>query len=246
MTPSVARRRKGKQPSSTKDTNPILNFNIKHIAPLTENQKDVFHSYFSEKNLLLHGYAGTGKSFVALYLLLKDLIDNLDSYKKIVIVKSIVPIRDIGFLPGSAKEKAEVYEQPYKSIFSELFNKNDAYNYFKSKDLVEFVPTSFIRGITLEDTLVLVDEIQNCDFEELSSVITRLGENCRIIFCGDFRQSDLRHRERDKKGDVIRFMDIIKNMEQDFTCIEFGIHDIVRSSLVKRFIIEANKTGDIK
>jgi phosphate starvation-inducible protein PhoH len=215
-----------------------LNFNLKHIEPLTNNQKLSFEAYQAGKNLMLHGIAGTGKSFISMYLGLNQILSENSSYKKLVIVRSVVPTRDMGFLPGNSKEKAKVYEAPYYAISTELFGRSDSYEYLKSKNLVEFISTSFIRGITLNDCIIVVDEIANMTLHELDSVITRVGKNCRIIFCGDFRQSDFT-REHEKNG-LIDFMKIIERMKS-FTFIDFNEHDIVRSSMVKDYIIQKDK-----
>ena len=155
-------------------------------------------------------------------------------YQKLVIIRSAVPTRDIGFLPGTEKEKASVYEEPYKDIANDLFGRGDAYEILKQKDLVEFMTTPFIRGITLRDAVILIDECQNMSFHELDSIITRMGENTRIIFCGDFRQADL-------KGNGIRdFFQVLKRMGL-FDFIEYEVEDIVRSDFVKTYIIAKNE-----
>lgn len=218
-----------------------LNFQLKQIEPLTKNQKNCFDSYFSGKNLMLSGSAGTGKSFLSVYLSLHQVLTEQNSpYKKVVIVRSVVATRDMGYLPGTNKEKAKVYEAPYYAICSELFNRGDAYDYLKQKNLVEFISTSFIRGTTLNDCIVVVDEMQNLNLHELDSVITRVGRNCKIIFSGDFRQSDF-SKESDKKG-ILQFMRIIERMKV-FDIIEFDENDIVRSGLVKSYIIEKDRLG---
>ena len=211
-----------------------LNFNLKTIEPLTQNQKLSFEAYHSGKNLMLHGIAGTGKSFVSLYLGLNQILSENSPYKKLVIVRSVVPTRDMGFLPGNSKEKAKVYEAPYYAICTELFGRSDSYEYLKSKGLVEFISTSFIRGITLNDCIIIVDEIANMTLHELDSVITRVGRNCRIIFCGDFRQTDL-YKKTDMSG-LKKFMAIADSMPS-FKTVEFEVDDIVRSALVKEYIL---------
>lgn len=217
-----------------------LNFTLKKIEPLTQNQKLTFEAYAKDRNLLLHGIAGTGKSFISLYLSLQQILNSTDKYKKIIIVRSVVPTRDMGFLPGNNKEKTKVYEAPYFAIFSELFGRGDAYEYMKSKGFVEFISTSFIRGVTLNDCIIIVDEIANMTLHELDSVITRVGRNCKIIFSGDFRQSDFtRGHERDG---VKEFMKIITRMKS-FTFIDFDENDIVRSEMVKDYIIQKDKLG---
>lgn len=217
-----------------------LNFHLKEISPLTENQKTTFNSYKQGKHLMLHGTAGTGKSFMSLYLSLNEVLNDDSIYKKIYIVRSVVPTRDMGFLPGNNKEKAKVYEMPYYAICSELFERGDAYDYLKQKNIVEFITTSFIRGTTLNDCIVLVDEMQNMDWGELDSVITRVGRNCKVIFSGDFTQTDF-DTEKEKTG-LKQFMKIIRNIKS-FKLIEFNKNDILRSDLVRDYIIEKDKLG---
>lgn len=189
---------------------------------------------------MLHGMAGTGKTFLSLYLALEDLMEGCSEQNKIYIVRSVVPTRDMGFLPGSQKEKMKVYEAPYYAICTELFERSDAYEILKQKNAVEFMSTSFVRGITMNNCYVIVDEINNMTFHELDSVITRIGKNCRVIFCGDFRQSDLtRDQERNGLKDFMKVVDKLN----DFVYIDFKESDIVRSKLVKEYIIAREKLG---
>ena len=204
---------------------------LAEIEPLTKNQLIAFES---DKNLILHGIAGTGKTFISCYLAFDDMVKNV--YNNLVIIRSAVPTRDIGFLPGSEKEKASVYEEPYKEIALELFQRGDAYEILKTKGLVHFMTTSFVRGITLKETVIIIDECQNMTFHELDSIITRVGTNCRVIFCGAFRQSDL------KTNGLESFMEILKNMGS-FDFIDFEIKDIVRSEFVKDYIIAKTELG---
>ena len=199
------------------------------IEPLTRNQLRAFES---SKHLILHGLAGTGKTFISSYLAFDDM--SKGNYEKLVIILSAVPTRDIGFLPGTEKEKASVYEEPYKDIANELFQRGDAYEVLKKKGLVEFMTTSFIRGITLKHAVILIDECQNMSFHELDSIITRMGQGCKVIFCGDFRQADL------KQNGMQEFMQILKRMGE-FDFIEFEVEDIVRSDFVKNYIIAKNE-----
>lgn len=207
---------------------------IKHIEPLTDNQQKTFESFSRDKNLLLHGSAGTGKSFISLYLSLLEVMEGHGDLHKVVILRSVVPTRDMGFLPGSAKEKAKVYEAPYSTICNELFERGDAYEILKTKNIVDFQTTSFVRGTTFNDCIVIVDEMQNMTYQELDSVITRIGENCRVIFSGDFKQSDLL-KDSERNG-LMTFMKILRKMNM-FENIEFTKEDIVRSKLVKSYII---------
>lgn len=213
-------------------------FSIQKIRPLTENQSRTFEEYHKGKNLMLHGSPGTGKTFISLYLSLDEILNSKSNYYKISILRSIVPSRDIGFLPGKIDDKARVYEEPYDGICADIFGRGDAYGILKQKGMVEFSTTSFLRGCTFVNSIVIVDECQNMTAEELYTVVTRVGENTKIIFCGDFRQSDLHHKK--EKSGILDFMEIIKTLNE-FSFVEFDYNDIVRSQLVKNFIIAEDK-----
>ena len=213
---------------------------LKNIEPRTVNQVKTFDEYQLDKHLLLQGVAGTGKTFISIYLALQEILSNYSDKQKLVIVRSVVPTRDMGFLPGNQKEKQKAYELPYNAIFSELFGRGDAYDYLKGRGVVDFISTSFIRGTTMSDSIVLVDECQNLTFHELDSIITRVGENCKIIFAGDFRQSDL-ERDYERRG-ILDFMKVIRSIP-GFATIQFEEDDIVRSELVKSYIISKLEHG---
>jgi phosphate starvation-inducible protein PhoH and related proteins len=215
-------------------------FQIKSIVPLTDNQRLVFDYFSDDSNILLHGVAGTGKSFLSLYLSLKQVMEGKSPYEKVVLVRSVVPTRDMGFLPGNNKEKSRVYEAPYTAICTELFGRGDAYASLSTKGYLEFISTSFVRGTTFNDCIIIADEIQNMDLGELDSVITRIGKNCKVLMCGDFRQSDFR-RENERSG-ITKFMKIIREMKS-FEFVDFDQNDIVRSALVKDYIITKDRLG---
>ena len=212
-----------------------INFELADVAPLTELQDVAFQS---KEHLVLHGVAGTGKTYLSCYLGYRDMFKGL--YEKMVIIRNVVATRDIGFLPGTESDKCAVYETPYKEATNELFRRGDAYDTLKLKRVVEFKTTSFVRGITLKNAVIVVDEIQNMTFHELDSIITRAGPNCRFIFSGDFRQTDL--DERKEKSGIHDFLRILDAMG-DFDMIEFGIEDIVRSGLVKNYLIKKTEMG---
>ena len=212
------------------------------ISPMTDNQACAFDSWNEGQNLMLHGIAGTGKTFLAMYFAMKEVLDNDTCYRKVYIVRSIVPSRDIGFLPGSQKDKMKVYEGPYYDICSKLFGRGDAYEILKQKNNVEFISTSFLRGSTFDNCILVVDEMQNMNDQELHTVMTRVGENCRIIFAGDVKQDDLTSERKKEYSGLKQFMEIIDKMRQ-FDFVEFEARDIVRSSLVKSYIIERDKQG---
>ena len=212
---------------------------LKNIKPMTYNQSKTFDAFDDDKNLMLHGCAGTGKTFIMIYLAMKAVLSRRVDQTKVVIVRSMLPTRDIGFLPGSQEEKMSVYTEPYYSLFDELFpDVENPYELAKYQDILEFMPTSYIRGITLKDSYIIVDECQNLNFHELDTIVTRVGENSRIAFCGDFMQTDL-VKQSEQTG-IIQFMNIIKNMPS-FETIDFSEEDIVRSGLVKEYILAKNR-----
>lgn len=219
--------------------NQSKSFKMRSCVPITQTQEETFDAFDKGENLLLHGLAGTGKTFISMYLALREVLEE-NKYKQVIVIRSVVPTRDIGFLPGNAKEKSKIYEGPYYAICNELFGRGDAYDILKAKNTIDFMTTSFLRGTTINNAVVIVDEVNNMTLHELDSVITRLGKNCRIIFCGDFRQSDL-SKESERKG-LHEFMKILQDM-RSFTHVEFTQDDIVRSGLVKQYIITKDRLG---
>ena len=210
------------------------------FTPITKNQDKTFKSYKRGDHLLLHGIAGTGKTFMSLYLALEQVLDPSTVYEEIFIVRSAVTTRDIGFLPGDEQEKVSIYEAPYRSICKELFGMENAYDSLKQQNNIKFMSTSFIRGITINNAVLIVDECQNLNFHELDSIITRVGKNSKVIFCGDYTQTDLT-RENDRNG-IQKFMKILNEIPS-FTTVEFEIDDIVRSDFLKDYIIKKYKLG---
>tara|TARA_S200002703_G_scaffold44175_1_gene38560 strand:- start:3445 stop:4200 length:756 start_codon:yes stop_codon:yes gene_type:complete len=216
------------------------------IEPLTDNQEKFFADYKAGKNLFAYGCAGTGKTFIALYNALREVLSGETPYEKIYIVRSLVATREIGFLPGDHEDKSSLYQIPYKNMVKYMFelpSETDfemLYGNLKTQGTISFWSTSFIRGTTLDNAIVIVDECQNLNFHELDSIITRVGENSKILFCGDGVQSDLtKTYERNGISDFTR---ILSKMES-FSLIEFGIEDIVRSGLVKEYILAKNAIG---
>lgn len=208
---------------------------VKRVVPLTDNQKEAFESFEKyQQNLLLYGVAGTGKSFLALYFGLSLVERDPHTYNKVMIVRNVVPTRDMGFLPGNTKEKAREYEAPYEAICAELLNRADGYQVLKTKGTVDFQTTSFIRGKTIRNCVLIIDEAQNMTASELNSIITRVGEHCRVIIAGDLRQTDLNNRK--EYSGLRDFMRIVAHMKS-FDFIEFDVDDIVRSNFVREYII---------
>lgn len=216
---------------------------LKAFTPLTENQKIFFDAYKrGDYFVALHGVAGTGKTFIACYKALEEVLDKNNNFNKIIIVRSAVQSREMGHLPGDVNDKLEIYQQPYRQICHTLFDRKDAYDRLVEQGYIEFISTSFIRGMSFDDAIIIVDEIQNMNFEEIDTVMTRVGYRSKIIWCGDYRQTDLR-KNGDRSG-ILKFFDIAHHMNA-FTRVEFTVDDIVRSSLVKDYIIAKLKYEDL-
>ena len=194
----------------------------------------------------MYGAAGTGKTFIGMYLALQEILNEQSSYDKLYIVRSLVPTREIGFLPGDHEDKAELYQIPYQNMVRYMFKMPDdasfdmLYANLKAQETISFWSTSFLRGTTLDNAIVLVDEMQNLNFHELDSIITRLGVNTKIIFAGDAAQTDL--VKTNERNGILDFMKIIQGMDE-FEMVEFGIQDIVRSGLVKSYLINKLNLG---
>jgi len=225
---------------------PLSSEYLVEIDPLTENQKKLFDSYKDQKNIVAYGCAGTGKTFISLYNAINEVLDERTPFEKIYLVRSLVATREIGFLPGTYDDKADIYQIPYKNMVKYMFQMpSDAdfemlYGNLKSQETIKFWSTSFLRGTTLDNSIVIVDEFQNCTFHELDSIITRIGENSKIVFCGDATQSDLQ-KTNDRNG-IVDFMSVLRKMPS-FDIIEFGVDDIVRSGVVKEYIIAKMEAG---
>jgi len=209
------------------------------IEPMTGNQDKAFQLWDEGENLILAGSAGTGKTFLALYLALDEML-NEPEYDKIIIVRSVVAVREIGYLPGKLEEKTAVFETPYKMICDELFEGNAAYNKMINSHQIQFETTSYIRGKTFDRAIIVVDEMQNLNFHELDSIMTRVGEHCRIIFAGDYLQSDF--KSDGERDGLMKFLNIIERMNQ-FSMVQFGWDDIVRSGIVRDYIMTKEMIG---
>lgn len=217
-----------------------------HIKPITPNQQRAFDAYKAGKNLFLYGAAGTGKTFVSLYNGLKDVLNNETPYDTVYIVRSLIPTRDIGFLPGDEEDKSALYQVSYQNMVQYMFQQPNEqafsmlYDRLRAQDSLMFLSTSFLRGITLDNAIIIVDECQNLNFHELDTIITRVGQDSKIIFCGDFFQSDL-SKQSEREG-MQKFMFILDKMEE-FENIEFTVGDIVRSGFVRNYLINKIKLG---
>tara|TARA_R100001369_G_scaffold41129_2_gene67236 strand:+ start:653 stop:1363 length:711 start_codon:yes stop_codon:yes gene_type:complete len=220
--------------------------NLISIKPITDNQKIVFDTWKQKKNQFLFGCAGTGKTFVSLYLALQDVMNLQTKYDKVVLVRSLIPTREIGFLPGDEEDKAALYQVAYANMVQFMFQQPNEqafsmlYEKLKQQGSLYFLSTSFLRGLTFDNSIIIVDECQNLNFHELDTIITRVGQDSKIVFCGDFGQSDL-SRTSEKNG-LHDFLRILEEMEE-FNCVEFDIGDIVRSGFVRSYLIQKTKLG---
>ena len=219
---------------------------LNEIKPVTDSQKVVFDSWKQGLNQFLFGCAGTGKTFVSLYLALSEVLKNETPYDKVVMVRSLIPTREIGFLPGDEEDKAALYQVPYSNMMQFMFEQpneqafESLYNRIKAQGSFYFLSTSFLRGLTFDNTIIIVDECQNLNFHELDTIITRVGQDSKIFFCGDFSQSDL--TKMNERNGLMDFLQILQEMEE-FNCVEFNIGDIVRSGFVRNYLIQKTKLG---
>jgi phosphate starvation-inducible protein PhoH len=249
----MARRKRADQPIGVglttrqmKRKKALGNEYLLDIDPLTDNQRRLFDSYAEGKHLVAYGCAGTGKTFITLYNALREVLNERTPYEKIYLVRSLVATREIGFLPGSYEDKSDIYQIPYKNMVKYMFQMPSdpefemLYGNLKAQETIKFWSTSFLRGTTLDNSIVIVDEFQNCTAHELDSIITRVGENSKIMFCGDASQSDL--QKTNERNGIMDFMRILRAMPS-VDIIEFGIEDICRSGLVKEYLIAKSETG---
>ena len=224
----------------------ISSSNLLKIKPITESQKTVFETWKKGQNQFLFGCAGTGKTFISLYLAMQDVLNLQTKYEKVVLVRSLIPTREIGFLPGDEEDKAALYQVPYQNMVQFMFEQPNEqafkmlYDRLKSQGSLYFLSTSFLRGLTFDNTIIIVDECQNLNFHELDTITTRVGQDSKIVFCGDFFQTDLI-----KTGDKNALHDFLRILEEmkDFNCTEFNIGDIVRSGFVRDYLIQKTKLG---
>ena len=224
----------------------VTNSDLVKIEPVTDNQKVVFESYKKGENQFLYGCAGTGKTFVTLYLAMQEVLRNDTPYDRVVMVRSLIPTREIGFLPRDEEDKAALYQVPYSNMVQFMFKQPNEqafsmlYDRIKSQGSFYFLSTSFLRGLTFDNSIIIVDECQNLNFHELDTIVTRVGQDSKIMFCGDFMQTDLsKVNERNGLHDFLR---ILEEMEE-FNCLEFNIGDIVRSGFVRNYLIQKTKLG---
>tara|TARA_A100001391_G_scaffold187939_1_gene158219 strand:- start:62 stop:814 length:753 start_codon:yes stop_codon:yes gene_type:complete len=249
----MPRKKKADQPigvgltaKQMKRKKPINADMMRDIEPLTDNQKSLFEAYAKDQNLVAYGVAGTGKTFITLYNALRDVLDPSTPYEKVYIVRSLVATREIGFLPGDHDDKSYLYQIPYKHMVKYMFEMpseadfNMLYGNLKAQDTIDFWSTSFIRGTTFDKTIVIVDEFQNLNYHELDSIMTRVGAQSKIMFCGDASQSDL--IKTNERNGIVDFMQILRIMSS-VDVIEFGVEDIVRSGLVKEYILAKLEIG---
>ena len=219
---------------------------LNKIEPITDNQKTLFENYKEGKNIFAYGAAGTGKTFISLYLAMQEVLRSDTPYDRVVMVRSLIPTREIGFLPGDEEDKAALYQVPYQNMVKFMFKQANEqafsmlYDRLKKQGSFYFLSTSFLRGLTFDNSIIIVDECQNLNFHELDTIVTRVGQDSKIMFCGDFMQTDL-SRVSEKNG-LHDFLRILEEMEE-FNCTEFTIGDIVRSGFVRSYLINKIKMG---
>jgi len=224
----------------------ITSSDLTKIEPVTDNQKMVFESYKKGNNQFLYGCAGTGKTFVTLYLAMQEVLRQDTPYDRVVMVRSLIPTREIGFLPGDEEDKAALYQVPYSNMVQYMFKQPNEqafsmlYDKLKTQGSFYFLSTSFLRGLTFDNSIIIVDECQNLNFHELDTIVTRVGQDSKIMFCGDFMQTDL--SKTSERNGLFDFLRILEEMKE-FNCVEFNIGDIVRSGFVRNYLIQKTKLG---
>ena len=224
----------------------ITSSDLTKIEPVTDNQKMVFESYKKGNNQFLYGCAGTGKTFITLYLAMQEVLRQDTPYDRVVMVRSLIPTREIGFLPGDEEDKAALYQVPYSNMVQYMFKQPNEqafsmlYDRLKTQGSFYFLSTSFLRGLTFDNSIIIVDECQNLNFHELDTIVTRVGQDSKIMFCGDFMQTDL--SKTSERNGLFDFLRILEEMEE-FNCTEFNIGDIVRSGFVRNYLIQKTKLG---
>ena len=241
-TKRLTRRQKRQQELEVEN---ILNkkFSMKRVTPITENQRLFDQAYRNGFNICAVGSAGAGKTYLGMALAIEDVLEQ-DHFERIVIIRSAVQSRDQGFMPGSLQEKMGYYEAPYQDIVNDLFGRGDAYQIMKQKGMLQFMSTSFIRGLTFDNAIIVVDEVQNMNYEELRTIVTRIGESSRIVLCGDTKQDDLRNSKNRADSSGLRsFLRVTQDM-RSFATINFTVEDIVRSGVVKEFILSEERVLD--
>jgi phosphate starvation-inducible protein PhoH len=224
------------------NTHRQLHFELKDIRPKTHNQELAFDAYQNGDHLFLLGCAGTGKTFLSLFLALSEIESGRSPRNKIMIIRSPQPAKQIGFLPGDKKEKTSEYETPYRDICAELYHRDDAYDILKTKGIIEFQPTSFLRGTNIPNAIVIFDELQNGTFAEIRTVLTRVADQSRIIMIGDTKQDDLTSKRYNEESGIHCTLKVFANMDENITRVDFDVRDVLRSGFVKSFIIAENKT----
>ena len=224
----------------------ITNSDLTKVEPVTDNQKIVFNSYKKGENQFLYGCAGTGKTFISLYLAMNEVLRSDTPYDRVVMVRSLIPTREIGFLPGDEEDKAALYQVPYSNMVQYMFKQPNEqafsmlYDKLKTQGSFYFLSTSFLRGLTFDNSIIIVDECQNLNFHELDTIVTRVGQDSKIMFCGDFMQTDL--SKTSERNGLFDFLRILEEMKE-FNCVEFNIGDIVRSGFVRNYLIQKTKLG---
>ncbi len=207
---------------------------IRSFRALTQSQAEGLRGWAEGDNVAFLGTAGTGKTLLASYCASSAVFNPDTEQDHIVIVRSAVQSRDLGFLPGTLIEKLAEYEQPYRDAFKDLFGRDATYDDMKAAKRITFLSTSFLRGVTFDNAVIILEEAQNMTFREIYTVMTRVGHRSRVIVTGDTRQCDFGERSRETSG-LHKFGRIAKELG-NFAVVEFNRHDIVRSGFVKSWI----------
>lgn len=231
---------KGKAPVITKQENLIIHgMNGKPIVARTENQQRLVKAFEENDLVFATGPAGTGKTFVAIALAVKALKNK--EIRKIILSRPAVEAGEkLGFLPGEMKDKLDPYLQPLYDALQDMVPGAKLKEYMEN-NVIQIAPLAFMRGRTLNDAVIILDEAQNTTTHQIKMFLTRLGMNAKMIITGDVTQIDL---PPTATSGLVQAMQILKGVK-GIGKVEFEKKDIVRHKLVQR-IVEAYDKFDSK
>jgi phosphate starvation-inducible PhoH-like protein len=205
------------------------------VKGLTEGQQDYLDAINENVVTLCSGLAGTGKTYIAVVRAVELLQEG--QYKRIVIARPAVECgKSLGFLPGNEDEKVAPYMRPIKDILHELIDAKQLEEYIKN-ETIEFCALTYMRGRTLNNCIMILDEAQNATWEELMMFLTRIGKNSKIIISGDETQEDVFHKALAQCLCKFDTKPYIREIE----VIYLDVEDIVRNGLIRKIIKRMGK-----
>lgn len=201
-----------------------------NIKCKTENQKKLINSIKQNEITICSGLPGTGKTFLSCAQALK-LIKGFAKFKRIVLIKSVTTLKneEIGFLKGTLEEKMEPYVDSFMDNFRKLIGKTRTLK-LRSLGIIEVLPIAFARGRSIDNSIIIIDEAQNISLDNIRTLMTRIGDNSKMVILGDVKQKDIRNK-KDSSLEVVleKFKDV-----EGFGCVELrNTEDVVRNPIIK-------------